>query len=384
MNIQKMSINELTPAYYNPRKDLQPDDAEYIKLKRSIETFGYVDPVIYNEQTGTVVGGHQRLKVLKDLGYDEIDVNVIDITEQKEKALNVALNKISGEFDMPLLTDLLHELDAEDFDITLTGFELDDLDFGDGEVEEDDFDVDEAMPEEAKTKLGDIYQLGDHRLMCGDSISQEDVDKLMNGNKADMVFTDPPYGVSYKNNMNDKFEVLENDDVFLDVIPILENISKNNIHWYIWTSHQVYPTWRDMVEKYYKNTIIWSKGGGGLGDLEGNYATDYEMSLFCHYGRKELHGKREGAVWNIGKDAGHSYQHPTQKPIELAFKAVSNSSSKGELVVDLFGGSGSTLMASEQLGRTCHMMELDEKYCDVIIARYEYNTGKEAVLLNED
>ena len=208
MIIQKKSINELKRAGYNPLKELRQGDTEYEKLKRSIEEFGYVEPIIWNERTQTVVGGHQRLTVLIDLGHTEVDCVIVDLPEDKEKALNIALNKIEGEWDNEKLTDLLNELNDIDFDLELTGFDLDELedllnfDTGNEEVEEDDFEVE--VPEEPKAKLGDIYQLGNHRLMCGNSTSEEDVAKLMNGNKADMVFTDPPYGVSYEGGLNDK------------------------------------------------------------------------------------------------------------------------------------------------------------------------------------
>lgn len=203
MQIEKMKVSDLKYAPYNPRKI---DDKELAKLKRSITEFGYVEPIVWNKRSGFVVGGNQRLKALRELEIEEVDVVVVDLDDAKEKALNVALNKISGEWDFPKLKDVLTDIDTGDFDIELTGFDLDEIGeliAFDKEPEEDDFDADAAIEEieEPKTKRGDIYLLGKHRLMCGDSTIKEDVEKLMDGKKADMVFTDPPYGISVvKNN----------------------------------------------------------------------------------------------------------------------------------------------------------------------------------------
>ena len=212
-----------------------------------------------------------------------------------------------------------------------------------------------------------------HRLLCGDSTDSDQVAKLMNGNKADMVFTDPPYGISYKSNWKSKdreqFDEIKNDDVILDILPSLILLSKNNIHWYIWTSHQVYNIWRENFKEYYKSTIIWSKKSGAMGDLTGDYVVNYEMALFCHYGRKELNGHRESAIWELTRDSGIDYLHPTQKPISLSEKGIINSSKEKDIISDLFLGSGSTMVASHQLKRKCYGMELDCKYVDVIVKR---------------
>lgn len=204
MQIEKRAVVELKAAPYNPRKDLKPGDAEYEKLKRSIQEFGYVEPVIWNKRTGTVVGGHQRLKVMKDLGYEEVDCVVVDLDEQKEKALNIALNKISGEWDEGLLANLLKDLDNSGYDITFTGFDLAEAQelFGSGSFEnvhEDEFDAESAAAEisEPKTKHGDLWLLGKHRLLCGDCTVAQDVAKLMDGRVADVMVTDPPYNVDY-------------------------------------------------------------------------------------------------------------------------------------------------------------------------------------------
>lgn len=211
MNIEKLSADLLKAAPYNPRKDLQPGDPEFEKLKRSIDEFGYVEPVIWNKRTGNVVGGHQRLKVLKYLGHTEVDCVVVDLDEQKEKALNVALNKISGSWDDALLTSLLKDLSESGYDATLTGFdtaEIADL-FGSGSmanVHEDEFDADKEMDavEKPYTQPGDIWQLGRHRLICGDSTDAESIRRLMDGRLADIMVTDPPYNVNYQGSVDYK------------------------------------------------------------------------------------------------------------------------------------------------------------------------------------
>ena len=203
LRTERRKLADLKAAEYNPRKALTPDDAEYQKIRRSIEEFGYVDPIIINED-GTIIGGHQRATVLKDLGYQEVDVVVVALDKQREKALNIALNKITGEWDEVKLKDLLLDLDLGDYDISLTGFEQNDLTelvdklAIEPEAVDDDFNEDEALEHaeaEPVTKLGDVWLLGRHRLMCGDSTSQDDMAILMNGEIADLVVTDPPYNV---------------------------------------------------------------------------------------------------------------------------------------------------------------------------------------------
>ena len=203
MTIETIKVERLLPADYNPRKDLKPRDAEYEKLKRSIEQFGYVEPVIWNKTTGRVVGGHQRLKVLLDMGITEVECVVVEMDEEKEKALNIALNKISGEWDKDKLALLISDLQGTDFDVSLTGFEPAEIDalfkdtLKDG-VKEDDFDVDAELQKPTVTRLGDVWTLGRHRLVCGDSTKAETFDLLMAGKKANLVVTDPPYNVNYE------------------------------------------------------------------------------------------------------------------------------------------------------------------------------------------
>ena len=203
MQIETKNVKDLLPAEYIPRKNLKPGDKEYEKLKRSIEQFGYVEPVIWNETTGRVVGGHQRLKVLQDMGLTEVDCVIVQMDEEKEKTLNVALNKISGEWDNDKLALLIADLQGTDFDVSLTGFEpeeLEDLFREDTKsgVKDDDFDVEAELQKPTFSKAGDLWLLGDHRLVSGDSTKPETYELLMAGKQANLVVTDPPYNVNYE------------------------------------------------------------------------------------------------------------------------------------------------------------------------------------------
>jgi DNA modification methylase len=250
-------------------------------------------------------------------------------------------------------------------------------------VKEDDFDPDAHY--ETKVKTGDVWLLGEHRLMCGDSTDADAVAKLMNGEQADMCFTDPPYGYEYQSNMrtkSEKFDVLKNDDKILDFFPLLPSFVDGWI--FVCTTWKVLDMWTAIFKKQYDltNLIVWDKGGGYIGDLRKTFGTDYEI-IMCSNNGKELTGKRLGSVWSIGKDNAEKYDHPTQKPVALSGTAIDCTTNEGDIVLDLFGGSGSTMIACEQLNRKCRMMELDPHYCTVIIARWEKLTGQKAIKLNE-
>jgi DNA modification methylase len=242
---------------------------------------------------------------------------------------------------------------------------------------EDDFNEDTDNVE-TRCKRGDVWVLGEHRLMCGDSTDADCLAKLMNGHKADMVFTDPPYGVEYQSNARkEKFDKIKNDDTMLDFLPVLKPYVRGFV--FVCASWKNVDEWIVYFKAHYPftNMVVWNKGGGGLGDLKHSFATDYELILVSNNGQ-ELKGKRIGSVWNAGRDNGNDYLHPTQKPVTLSATAIENTTDAGGIVADLFGGSGSTLIACEQLGRKCYTMELDEHYCDVILARWEKLTGKTA------
>jgi len=281
-----------------------------------------------------------------------------------------------------LLKVEISELGAEGFDLGLIGFGDDFLAGLLNEGTEGLTDPDEVPepPAEPVTVLGDVYVLGKHRLVCGDSTSVDAVAELMAGQTAGMVFTDPPYGVEYQSNMRTKsrkFDVLDNDDTELDVAPIIELFSKGWV--FVWTSWKVQTKWIDQFAGfgYPTNIVIWHKPGGGIGDLKKTFSSDYEVALVWNRG-SELCGKRIGSVWTINKDGAATYKHPTQKPVALAQEAIDKTTKPGAIVLDLFGGSGSTLIACEMTGRSARLMELSPAYCDVIVKRWEDFTGQKA------
>ena len=387
MNIEKKNVKDLLPADYNPRKDLKPGDPEYEKLKRSIEQFGYVEPVIWNEKTGRVVGGHQRLKVLTDMGITEVDVVVVDMDTEKEKALNIALNKISGDWDTEKLALVIADLQGTDFDVSLTGFdpeELEDLFRDDvkGGVKEDDFDVEAELQKPTFSKAGDLWMLGEHRLFCGDSTKPETFDLLMNGKKANLVVTDPPYNVDYKGSAgkikNDSMAEDQFEQFLLAAYQQMEAAMADDASIYVFHSDSHGLAFRKAFEEagfYLSGCCIWKKQSLVLG--RSPYQWQHEPVLFG-WKKKGKHqwytGRKESTIWEFDKPKKNK-DHPTMKPIALVSYPIMNSTMTGCLVLDPFGGSGSTLIACEQTGRVCYTVELDEKFCDVIVRRYIEQVG---------
>jgi len=387
MIIEKKSTADLLPADYNPRKDLKPGDLEYEKLKRSIEQFGYVEPVIWNKTTGRVVGGHQRLKVLMDMGHTEVDCVVVELSEEKEKALNVALNKISGEWDKEKLALLITDLQGVDFDVSLTGFdpaEIDDLfkdSLKDG-VKEDDFDVAAELEKPTITKAGDIWTLGRHRLICGDSTKEETFAQLMGGKKVNLVITVPPYNVNYEGSagkiQNDNMADAAFYDFLLAAFQNAEGVMADDASIYVFHADTEGLNFRKAFADagfYLSGCCIWKKQSLVLG--RSPYQWQHEP---CLYGwkKKGKHlwytGRKESTIWEFDKPKKNG-DHPTMKPIPLLAYPIMNSSLTNSLVLDPFGGSGSTLIACEQTDRICYTIELDEKFCDVIVKRYIEQVG---------
>lgn len=387
MLIEKKNVAELLPAEYNPRKDLKPGDAEYEKLKRSITEFGYVEPVIWNQTTGRVVGGHQRLKVLQDMGMTEIDCVIIEVSEEKEKALNIALNKISGDWDPDKLALLITDLQGSDFDVSLTGFEPAEIDalFKDDikdAVKDDDFDVEAELKKPTITKLGDIWTLGNHRLICGDSTKAETLELLMCGKKANLVVTDPPYNVNYEGTAgkikNDNMENTAFYEFLLAAFQNAEKVMTEDASIYVFHADTEGLNFRKAFVDagfYLSGTCIWKKQSLVLG--RSPYQWQHEPVLFG-WKKKGKHqwytGRKESTIWEFDKPKKNG-DHPTMKPIPLIAYPIMNSSMSNCIVLDLFGGSGSTLIACEQTNRVCRMVELDEKFCDVIVKRYIEQIG---------
>ena len=384
-------INEISSAKYNPRKIT---DEAMGRLTKSLAEFGNIQPITWNVRTGNVVGGHQRLKVYKAMGKTEVEVWAVDLDEQKEKAANIALNKLSGEFDMPMLKDILEEIDTGDLDMEITGFGMDEIalmmEDAHPEVTEDEVP---EVPVDAITKPGDLWILGEHRVLCGDSTKEEDVDRLMNGVKAEMMFTDPPYGVDYsggiqfnkdgeaKTNNREKLKNDNSTQIYYDFLPVA--ISSIDGPCYMWFADSKA---RDVYNALYDNKceihalIIWHKTNATYAAMNAQYKQRHEPCLYFKPKGSTLRWcgeTTEATIWNQDRD-GINDLHPTQKPVALASKAIRNHESKS--VLDLFCGSGSTLIASEQLGRKCYGMEISPNYCDVIVKRWENLTGKKATL----
>lgn len=380
MEIIYKKVDELIPYVNNARTHSKE---QVNQICASINEYGFTNPILIDEK-GMIIAGHGRLMASKQLEMEEVPcIELKGLTEAQKKAYIIADNKmaLNAGWDEELLKLELENLKELDFDLDLTGFDTSELDaILDSELEEQEIIEDEVpeVPEEPKAKLGDIYQLGSHFLMCGDSTSESDVAKLMNGVKADMVFTDPPYGYEYQSNMRtktEKFDVIENDDKKLDFMPIVKKF--NNGFVFVCTTWKVLKEWLEIFTKYYdlSNMIIWDKGGGGIGDLKHTFSTDYEIIL-CSNNNQEITGKRIGSVWNISKDNANDYVHATQKPVEVSATAIQNTTNENDNILDLFGGSGSTLIACEQLNRKCYMMELDERYVSVIVNRWLNFTGR--------
>ncbi|MDR1464348.1 MAG: DNA modification methylase [Oscillospiraceae bacterium] len=388
---QMIPAAQLNPAKYNPRRDLKPGDPEYEKLLRSVDEFGLVEPIVWNKRTGNIVGGHQRFKVLRQLGYDMIQCMVVDLDPVREKLLNVALNKIGGEFEMELLRQLVADLQAAEADVTLTGldpFEVEEMfkQRQPGVVQEDEFDAEAEAEqiEQPKSRAGDVWLLGRHRLLCGDSLDQKQVARLMDGQKARLCFTDPPWNVDYggadhpsyrrRRILNDKMTQEDFFEFLTDGAKALAAACEPGAMCYLFMSAQEWGSAMSAMQRagfHWSSTIIWVKDAHVMSRKD--YHTRYEpiwygwlgdAKALCH-----LADRKQNDVWEIPRPRV-SEEHPMMKPVTLAGRAIQNSSRPGDIVLDLFGGSGTTLIACEQTGRTARLSELDPRYADCIVKRY--------------
>ena len=377
MEIENIPIVNLKPAEYNPRVH---DDKLIEKLVKSITTFGMVEPVVIN-QDNTVIGGHQRLKALGIAGIETAPCVRVDLDKNEEMALNLSLNKLSGEWSIPELKEILTELSSigmEEF----TGFDPDEIaELVDVKIFDEE--KDDVVPEpqkEAVSKRGEIYQLGEHRVMCGDSTSKEDVEKLMDGVKADMVFTDPPYNIDYGNIKHHKFKQrnIENDNMTHDEFKVFcagfVSSIKHSCDGCIYVFGPPGQDGRIMFSilddaLHCSTTIVWNKDCFTLG--RGKYQNKYEPCWFGWNkdGSAFIEDRKLTNVWDFPRPKS-SKLHPTMKPVEVIENAIGHASSVGSKILDLFLGSGSTLIACEKTGRKCYGMEIDPIYIDVIIKRY--------------
>jgi DNA modification methylase len=388
MIIESRKLSELNPAVYNPRKELKPGDSEFEKLKHSIESFGYVELIVVNNRTGnTVISGHQRLSVLKHLGYNEAECVIVDTDAESEKALNIAMNKVSGDWDKDKLALLIADLQGADFDVSLTGFEPGEIDtlfkdsLKDG-IKDDDFNVDAELQKPAVTKQGDIWLLGRHRLVCGDSTKADTFASLMDGKLANLVVTDPPYNVNYEGTAGKiKNDNMGNEafyDFLLAAFTNTEAAMAQDASIYVFHADTEGLNFRKAFSDagfQLSGCCIWKKPSLVLG--RSPYQWQHEPILFG-WKKKGKHNwytdRKQTTIWEFDKPKKNA-DHPTMKPIALVAYPIMNSSLTNCIVLDPFGGSGSTLIACEQSDRICFTIELDEKYCDVIVKRYIEQVG---------
>ena len=395
MEIKELPLKELKPAAYNPRKKLKKGDKEYEKIKQSLLKFGYVDPIIVNEDL-TVIGGHQRLTVLKDLDYETAKCVIVDLPKEDEKALNIALNKITGQWDEALLADLLLDLQESDFNLDLTGFdppEIDDIlsNVHDKELSEDEFDVEEELKKPTVSRRGDIWQLGKHRVICGDSTKSETYDQLLGDKKANLVVTDPPYNVDVEETagkiLNDNMSDGDFYQFLLSMFTQVENHMEDDASIYVFHADTEGLNFRKAFKEagfYLSGCCIWKKNSLVLG--RSPYQWQHEP---CLYGWKKkgkhqwFSDRKQTTIWEYDRPKS-SKDHPTMKPIQLMAYPIQNSSMRGTIVLDPFLGSGSTLIAADQTGRVCYGIELDEKFVDVIVKRYIEVTGDTEVTVQRN
>ena len=413
MIITAKPLDLLIPYANNARKH---DENQIKQIAASIKEFGFNNPVLIDKDNG-IIAGHGRVLAAQRLGWTEVPtISLEHLTETQKKAFILADNRIAmnSTWDNELLAIELEALNGE-IDLTDLGFEPGEINkLLNGEVIDGLTDVDDTpeTPKEPKAMYGDIYQLGEHRLMCGDSTKEEDIQKLLYPYSDETMhcISDPPYGIAYDPKA-DKYGMIKNDDVFLDYIGLAKKYT--NGFFYMWTGYQVVDEWIKRIKQEFDkvtNIIIWHKGGGGMGDCMRTLSSDFEIGLVVHRDnliqsgrigsvwdfqeeeKKEWISKAskeelkqlvnrmtEGpVVWKVGKDNTAFYMHPTQKPVEVNQKALKHFTKMGDVVVDLFLGSGSNLIACETLQRKCAGMELDPKYVDVIIQRWEELTGKKA------
>jgi DNA modification methylase len=386
MQIRKILIQKINPAPYNPRKDLKPGDLEYQKLLKSLDEFDCVEPLVWNKRTGNLVGGHQRFKILQARGDREVLCSVVDLPFEKEKALNIALNKISGEWDSRKLGELLDELIREpDFDFEVTGFDIpeatriiDDV-LAPDDFDQENFDLASELRSADKpiTRRGEVIELGQHRILCGDSTRSSNISKLFGREKPSLMLTDPPYGIDYVA-IKDKARVL--NDTSKRLARMLRVIASTDCKTKYICGH-----WKTFVD-YVKvlgppaTLIVWNESQQSNSSMKGHnfhlYNPRHEF-IFYHGSQRHKRGLYEENVWNIPNEI--STDHPTVKPVSLCIRAIRNSSSKNDIVFDPFLGSGSTLIAAERLGRRCVGIELEPRYCDVVVRRFIAAAGKDSV-----
>ena len=386
--LKVLPVSVLKPAEYNPRKKLKKGDKEYEKIRNSIEEFGFADPLVVNADM-TIIGGHQRLTVAMDLGYTEVPCAVVDVDKVREKALNIALNKITGAWDEQMLADLLTDLKEADYDLDWTGFDAAEVDalfsnIYDKQVKEDDFDVEEELKQPVFSQLGDLWIIGKHRVICGDSTGEEVYTRLMDGQQANLVLTDPPYNVDVEETagkiMNDNMSDSDFYNFLLSSYRCMHANLADDGSIYVWHADTEGLNFRKAFKDagfYLSGCCIWKKNSLVLG--RSPYQWIHEPCLFGwkQKGKHQWYSDRkQTTVWEYDKPRS-SKDHPTMKPINLMSYPIKNSTMTNGIVLDPFLGSGSTLIACCETDRICRGIELDPKFVDVIVKRFiEWNGGK--------
>ena len=384
--VERRTVESLIPYARNSRTH---SDEQISQIASSIKEWGFTNPVLVDE-TDSIIAGHGRVLAAKKLKILEVPtMTAVGWSDAQKKAYIIADNKLAlnAGWDLDALKIEIDDLKNSDFDIDLTGFDADELDLlfppedtegltGDDEIPE--------VPTEPVSKLGDVWVLGRHRVMCGDSTSIDAVDKLTDKSPADMVFTDPPYGIDYGGGRTNKHGVIKNDALegtdLGALIALAFTAKKTGADLYVCVSPLMQKPFMDVFEQNNADinaVIVWDKKNAGLGYMA--YRRQCEFILF-HKGSPFHKGdKSDFDLWSFSKDVTKEYVHPTQKPVSVPERAINNSSKAGDTVLDLFGGSGSTLIAAEKTGRNARLMELDEKYVDVIVKRWQNFTGEEAL-----
>ena len=399
LRIDHVPIGDLRPDPFNPRRI---SDAELEALTRSIREFGLVDPIIARREDRTVIGGHQRLLAARRLGLDTVPVVFVDLSPEQAKVLNLGLNRISGDWDRELLARLLADLsEAPDVDVTLSGFAEDEiakllksLEARDKRSRVETFDLEAAWEEAQRAPgvtRGDVWRLGDHRVMCGDATDSGAVSRLVGAQRASLAFTDPPYNVDLGHHggapRTGRRRTIANDALPPEQWEAFCRAWAQNLlahvdgALYVCMSTREWPVVTRVMGElggHWSDTIIWAKDRFVLGRAD--YQRQYEP---IWYGWREgashhwCGDRDQGDVWTIPRPA-ESELHPTMKPLALVERAIENSSRTGDLILDLFLGSGTSVIAAERTGRVCYGMELDPHYCRIVIARWEAFSGLEA------
>jgi len=405
-NGQGLKVTYVSPSILIPYvNNARTHSEQQIKqVAASIKEFGFTNPVLIDE-TNSIIAGHGRVMAATLIGLDEVPtITLTGLSEAQRKAYVLADNKLAlnADWDIEMLMLEIDTLTAEDFDVSLIGFSDEEINTMRPDVTNEGLTDEDAVPEAPeipKTVIGDVYKLGNHRLMCGDSTSIDAVETLMDGGKSDLIFTDPPYGMSYgggraagstkKGALVKAHGMIIGDDLQGNDLMQMVSDSINNAQLFTKEGSASYVcfTWRTYSEfdaalknigMDIKACIVWDKQSIGLGNS--NYRPQHEFIFYC--GGQWYGDKAQPDLWHMSRGATGKYVHPTQKPVELIDKAIVNSSKAGDTVHDCFGGSGSTLIACEKNNRECRMMEFDPKYCDVIVQRWEEFTGNKAELVN--